>query len=268
MTAPAGYRVVAPGALAGRTAVVTGAGTGIGRAVALRLAELGATVIGIGRRAEKLAETADLVAAAGAPGRFLAQPADVRDPGTAGLVDDLARRHGLHLLVNNAGGQFVAPAATVSPRGFAAVLDLNLTAVARLTRTALPHLAAQGGCVVTVSLSDPERGIPGIAHSAAARSGVLWLTRRLAAEWGPRGVRLVCLAPGTVLTEGVRHEVPAEVLATVVERTPLRRATAPEEVAELVAFLATPAGALVTGQLLALDGGASLVGAAGALLPG
>lgn len=259
---PDRLRVVAAGALAGQTALVTGAGTGIGRAVALRLVSLGATVLGLGRRPDPLAATAAL---ATGPGRFLPFPADVRDPGTTDLVTDLGRRYGLQILVNNAGGQFVAPAAQLSPRGFGSVLDLNLTAVARLTRAARPWLAARGGSVVTISLSAPERGIPGIAHSAAARAGVWGMTRVLAAAWRDQGIRVNCLAPGTVLTDGVRAELPPAVLAEVVRRTPLGRDTRPEEVAELVAFLATDAGALITGQMLALDGGSSLVGAAGAL---
>jgi citronellol/citronellal dehydrogenase len=262
---PDRLRILAPDVLAGQTALVTGAGTGIGRAVALRLTELGATVLGIGRRPEPLAGTAAQVADAGFPGRFLPFPADVRDPNITELVAELGRQYGLQIVVNNAGGQFVAPAAQLSPRGFASVLDLNLTAVARLTRAAHPWLAAAGGCVVTISLSDPERGIAGIAHSAAARAGTLGMTRELAAAWREQGIRVNCLAPGTVLTEGVRHELPPEVLAEVVGRTPLGRDTRPEEVAELVAFLATDAGALITGQMLALDGGSALVGAAGAL---
>ncbi|MFV2084692.1 SDR family NAD(P)-dependent oxidoreductase [Micromonospora sp. LOL_021] len=257
-------QVLRPGLLTGRTALVTGAGTGIGRAVALRLAGLEALVVGVGRRPEPLADTAALAA----PGRFVAWPLDVRRPEQAtDLIAEVGRRYGLDILVNNAGGQFVAPATGISTRGFAAVTDLNLTAVTRLTESARPWLAARGhGRVVNVSLSAPEAGIPGLAHSAAARAGVLGLTRSLAQRWSADGIRLNCLAPGTVLTDGVRHELTGTALAEVLRRTPLGRATTPDEVAELVGFLAGPAGEWITGQLIALDGGATLVGAAGALL--
>ncbi|GAA3731885.1 SDR family NAD(P)-dependent oxidoreductase [Salinactinospora qingdaonensis] len=261
--------VVRPGALAGMTALVTGAGTGIGRAVALRLAALGALVVGVGRTAATLENTGELAAATAPAGRFLARPVNVRDRAQAAeLVASVGREHGLQLLVNNAGGQFVAPARQLSRRGWNSVIDLNLTAIATLTTAALPWLAQRGGSVATISLSAPENGIPNLSHSAAARSATLGMTRELAGRWWPDGVRLNCIAPGTVLTEGVRHELPPDVLADVLARTPLGRDTRPAEVAELVAFLATPAGAQLTGQLLTLDGGATLTGATRALSGG
>ena len=249
MTAPRPQdcRVLPAGTMTGRTALVTGAGTGIGRAVTLRLVELGASVVGVGRREEPLEETARL-----AGERFRYRPLDVRDRAAAeAFVAGLGR---LDLLVNNAGGQFIAPAADISRRGFAAVADLNLTALASLLRAARPRR------VVNLSLSAPERGIAGLAHSAAARAGVAALTRSLAREWPD--VRLFCLAPGTVLTAGVGDELSPEVLARIVETTPLGRDTSLAEVAEWVAALGSGVADAVSGALIELDGGSGLVSSA------
>lgn len=250
-------RVLAPTCLEGISAIVTGAGSGIGRATALRLIELGATVTGVGRHDESLAGTRDLAVD---PERFLIEVVNVRD---AEAVNDLVHRvgedRGIDLLVNNAGGQFFAQATDISDGGWAAVIDLNLTAIFRITRAAHPYLAARRGSVVNMSLSGVERGGMGIAHSIAARAGVLGLTRSLALEWAKDGIRLNCIGPGTVVTSALSQEAADHVLGNLVEKaTPMQRATSPEEVAELVAFLATPAGALMTGQLIQIDGGAHL----------
>jgi citronellol/citronellal dehydrogenase len=241
-------KVLRDDALAGRRALVTGAGTGIGRAVALRLAELGADVVGVGRRPEPLAETASL-------GEVEARQLDVRDGDAVRAFDFGA----VDVLVNNAGGQFVAAADAISERGFAAVLDLNLTAVARLVDVVQPRET-----VVTISLSSPERGIPGMAHSATARAAIAGLTARLAIE-RPE-VAFYCLAPGTVLTDGVREELDEAALLRVLERTPLGSDTPVEAVAEWVAALAAGIAPAASGSLLELDGGAGLRGAVGALL--
>jgi citronellol/citronellal dehydrogenase len=264
-------RVLAPGALAGRRALVTGAGTGIGRAIAVRLAELGAIVVGVGRRPDPLAGTARLIAAAGAlrrpasaaGGGFVARTVDVRDPAAVAAVIGELRGDGLDLLVNNAGGQFVAPARAISDRGMAAVLDLNLTAVARLIDSAGPLLQAAGGTVVTISLSATERGIPGLSHSAAARAAIAALTAQRAEEWASLGVDLYALAPGTVLTDGVREELTPEALARTLKATPLGRDTTLAEVAEWVAAMAAGVTGLASGSHVELDGGAGLRGAAG-----
>jgi citronellol/citronellal dehydrogenase len=220
----------------------------------LRLISLGASVVGVGRREERLAETAAL---AGELFRYAVL--NVREPGAAAFVRSLG---GLDLLVNNAGGQFVAPAETISRRGFDAVVDLNLTALAALIRAARPGLVERKGRVVNLSLSAPERGIAGLAHSAAARAGVAALTKALAVEWHGDGVRLLCLAPGTVLTAGVGEELPPDVLERIVQTTPLGRDTSLPEVAEWVAALGSGIADAVSGALIELDGGSGLVSAA------
>jgi citronellol/citronellal dehydrogenase len=277
---------LAPRCLVERRALVSGAGTGIGRGIAIRLAELGASVVGVGRRPEPLVETGELIADGRGPGDFAWRSLDVRDrDAAAALVEEVARgafdrglaaaeargaaspmtdrEPGLDLLVNNAGGQFIAPAADISDRGMASVLDLNLTAVANLTRAARPFLAERAGTVVTISLSSPERGITGLAHSAAARAAILALTAELAREWREDGIRLYGLAPGTVLTDGVRGEMPPEALAETLKNTPLRADTAVEEIAEWVAGLAAGVGPLPSGTVLQLDGGAGIHGVEG-----
>jgi citronellol/citronellal dehydrogenase len=246
--------VLRQNALAGRSCIVTGAGSGIGRAIAIRFAMLGAHVVGVGRNADALDRTAELIAKAG--GAFEARPCDVRDrEASADLVREIGGRRGIDTLVNNAGGQFAAPAEKISPRGWDAVISLNLTAVFALSSAAFPYLSRHGGCIINMSLSLAERGTPGIAHSVAARAGVLGLTRTLALEWASRGVRVNCIGPGIVETDTLDGRYRETVLKQVETSTPLGRTTLPEEVAELAAFLASPAGELMTGQLIQIDGG-------------
>jgi NAD(P)-dependent dehydrogenase (short-subunit alcohol dehydrogenase family) len=250
-------QVMRPGVHAGRSGFVTGAGSGIGRGIALRLMALGMDVFGTGRRAEALAETGKL--AEGLPGRFSYEPCNVRETDAIeALVDRVGERQGIDLLVNNAGGQFFAPAAGISRKGWDAVIDVNLSAVFVVTKAAYPFLKARRGTVLSISLSGVDRGSMGIAHSIAARAGVLGLTRTLALEWAKDGISLNCIGPGAVITEGLAGEAAQALLDRLVEATPMGRPTTVEEVAELVAFLASPAGHLMTGQLIQIDGAAHL----------
>lgn len=250
-------QVLAEGALDGLSALVTGAGSGIGRAVAQRLTQLGAHVTGLGRHEDTLKETGEVLTG---PGGYDYRVCDVRDTAAAtAAVVEVGEQRGLGLLVNNAGGQFFAPAVRISANGWNSVLDLNLTSVFHLTKAAHPYLARARGSVVNISLSGVERGGMGMAHSIAARSGVLGLTRSLALEWADDGIRLNCIGPGTVLTHALSDEASEHVLGNLVEKaTPMRCPTPPADVAELVAYLASPAGAMMTGQLLQVDGGAHL----------
>lgn len=248
---------LAQGCLDGRLALVTGAGSGIGRAIAERLATLGCRVIGNGRRVDALAQTGDAIVAQG--GVFEALPGDLRSEDTiAALARRLAGEDGLDLLVNNAGGQFYAPATSISRRGWQAVIDLNLNALFALTSACQPALARRRGSVVSLSLSGVERGSKGLAHTIAARAGVLGMTRTLALEWAADGIRLNCLAPGLVETPAFSGAADAQTLARLRAAIPMARATGMDEIAEMVAFLATPAAAMLTGQLLHLDGGAAI----------
>jgi citronellol/citronellal dehydrogenase len=251
--------VLRAGVLAGETCLVTGAGSGIGRAIAVRLSSLGASVVGVGRRLAPLQETAREISTFG--GKFSCQACDVRDTAAVErLVEHVGRNDGLHILVNNAGGQFASRAEAISRRGWDAVIDLNLSSVFSMTRAAFPFLARRGGSVVNISLTPVERGAPGIAHSIAARAGVLGLTRTLALEWASHRIRLNCIAPGVVFTQGLSANYSREALEHLCSGIPLGRDTPANEVAELAAYLVSPAGAMITGQLLQIDGGASLAG--------
>lgn len=249
--------VLSPGILQGLSCVVTGAGSGIGRAIALRMTVLGARVFGIGRRIEPLEQTAQLATEAG--GRFEFESCNVRETAAIeALVQRIGEAHGIDVLVNNAGGQFASPAEKISRRGWDAVIDLNLNSVFSVTSAAYPYLARRGGSVINISLSQVERGSPGVAHSIAARAGVLGLTRTLALEWAHVGIRVNCIGPGTVLTDGLSDNYRETVLAQLKDAAPLGRDTRAEEVAELAAFLASGAARMMTGQLVQIDGGAHI----------
>jgi citronellol/citronellal dehydrogenase len=248
-----------PGLLTGRQALVTGGGTGIGRATALELAALGARVAVVGRRAELLHETAALAQSTG--GDVLAYPCDIREPEQVdAMLDAVLASHGsVDILVNNAGGQFVAPAERISLNGFRAVTRLDLDAVFALT-TAVANrsmIDSGGGSVVSVTIS-PRRAMPGMAHSAAARAGVEGLTRTLAVEWARHGIRLNCVAAGIVHTTAWDgYGLDPAVVATSI---PAGRLATPEEIARAIVFLASPAASYVTGATLLVDGGLDNVG--------
>jgi citronellol/citronellal dehydrogenase len=249
--------VLSPGCLSAYRAVVTGAGSGLGRVITTRLVDLGASVVGMGRREHKLAETGRLVA--DLAGEYSWTPVDLRDAGAARTAVQAAGAGGLDLLVNNAGGQFYAAAAEISDQGFRAVVDLNLNAVFTVISAAQPALAVRGGSIVSISLSGIDRGGVGLGHSLAARAGVLALTRTIALEWAHLGIRANCVGPGVVLTDELPPTVAADLSDRVVPMgVPAGRPTPAEDVAELVAFLATPAARMISGQLLQVDGAAHL----------
>ncbi|WP_432039872.1 SDR family oxidoreductase [Streptomyces cucumeris] len=242
----------------GRTALVTGGGSGIGRAVAQRWAAGGGHVTVLGRREEALRETVGLIEAAG--GRADAVTCDVRDAAAVdAAVDQVADRHGrLDVLVNNAAGNFVVPAEDLSPGGWKAVVDIVLTGTFHCTRAAARHMLPAGrGAVLNVIASYAWHGHPGTVHSAAAKAGVLAMSRTLAVEWGGRGVRLNCIAPGPTETDGAFAALwPTEAArARVMGSVPAGRFTTPEEVAESAAFLVSDRAAYVTGDVLVVDGG-------------
>jgi citronellol/citronellal dehydrogenase len=247
-----------PGLLDGQVAIVTGGGSGLGRASALELAALGAQVVVCGRRVEPLEETA--AAADGA--RVEARSCDIREEDQVeALVDAVLERHGrIDLLVNNAGGQYMTPAEDITPKGFRTVMRLNVEgnwlmthAVATRAMMGGPDAGPRGGKIVNVTLS-PHHGLPGMAHSSAARAAVENLTRVLSIEWARFGIRLTALAAGHFATETLRTKYPQQVVEGVADTVPLGRLGTEEEFAWLVAYLATPAGDYFSGAVLTLDG--------------
>src|SRR3954454_22767354 len=244
----------------GRVALVTGGGTGIGRATARLLAESGASVAICGRRPEPLERARAEIEAAG--GACLAVGADVREGGEVERVVAAAveRFGAVDVLVNNAGGQFAAPAEEISDKGWRAVHRLNVDAVWALTREVATRsmIAGGGGLVVFVGFS-PRRGIPGYAHAAAARAAAGSLATSLALEWSRHGIRSVAVVPGTIDTEGLAG-YGAEKVEDWKRSVPLGRLGRPEEVGALIAFLASAGGAYVTGATILVDGGADAWG--------
>jgi len=237
---------------AGKVALVTGGGTGIGRATAVELARTGAKVVVCGRRPEPLeAVQAEL----GEKG--LAVPTDVREPEqVAALVDRAIERFGrIDVLVNNAGGQFLAPAEEISLKGWRAVHRLAVDAVWDLTRMVAERsmIPNKDGVVVFIGFS-PRRGMAEMAHAAAARAAIENLAGSLALEWSQHGIRTVCVALGNIATEGLDGYGPERV-AEWEREVPLGRLGTPEEAAALIAFLASPGGAYVTGTTVVMDGG-------------
>jgi citronellol/citronellal dehydrogenase len=245
---------------AGRVALVTGGGTGIGRATALELASSGARVVLCGRRTEPLERVQAEVEALG--GEALAAPADVREGDEADRVVGaaLARFGHVDVLVNNAGGQFSAPAEEISDNGWRAVHRVTVDAVWSMTRAVATRsmIPGGGGLVVFVGFS-PRRGIPGFAHASAGRAAVANLAAGLALEWSRHGIRSVCVAPGTILTEGLAG-YEDDLVESWRRSIPLGRLGRPEEVGALIAFLASQGGAYVTGTTIVVDGGADAWG--------
>ncbi len=255
MADPSPSRIFAPGLLEGRVCAVSGAGSGLGRSTALELARLGATVVGCGRRAEPLAETVEAIGAEG--GAAESEALDIRDADAVdAFVEGILERHGrLDVLVNNAGGQFLSPAEVISPKGFRTVIELNVQGTWQMTHAAATKaFVPQGaGKVVNVTLS-PHNGMPGMVHSGAARAAVENMTRTLSVEWARFGIRLVAIAAGQFDTETLRTKYPPEVTANVPRTIPLGRLGTPEEMAWMVAYLASPAGDFLSGCVITVDG--------------
>ena len=242
-----------PGLFEGQVAIVSGAGSGIGRVTALELAELGAEVFICGRRSEPIEETAGLAPS----GRIHPIVADIREEDQVdALVTEVLERHPkIDLLVNNAGGQFLAPAEAISPKGFRTVIRLNVEGTwlmthAVATRSMIP---SGGGKVVSITIS-PHGGQPGMAHSSAARGAVESLMKVLSVEWSRFNIKLNAVAVGTVGTDIFYEKYPQEVIEAMSSSVPLGRVGTPEEIAGAIVYLASPVGDFVSGAVLDVDG--------------
>lgn len=257
-----GYRsIFHPGLFAGKTLLVTGGGSGIGRCTAHELASLGARVVVTGRRQEKLDAVAAEIAADG--GQVDTRAFDIRDEdAVAAAVTSVLDEHGpLHGLVNNAGGQFPAPLEQISKKGWDAVVANNLTGGFLVAREVYRQcMKAHGGSIVNM-LADMWSGMPMMGHSGAARAGMLNFTETAAIEWGAAGVRVNAVAPGFVASSGLDSYDPAfarAVLPRMKAVSPLGRLGEEAEVSAAIVFLLSDAAAFVTGSCIRIDGGSSL----------
>src|SRR3954451_8635533 len=241
--------IFAPGLLDGRVVLITGGGTGLGRAAAAELRSCGAEVVVCGRREEVVLRTAAELGA-------LAVDGDVREPADAERIVRFAleRCGRLDALVNNAGGQYFVPAEAIEPKGWRAVSRLNLGGAELMARAAaeLAFRPAGGGTVVNVTLS-PHHGLPGMTHSSAARAAVEGLTRALAREWRADGIAVLAVAAGHFDTESIR-KYPEPVWKAAARTVPLGRLGREEEHAWLVALACSSLGRALSGSVVTLDG--------------
>jgi len=256
-----GYRsIFAPDAFAGRTIVVTGAGSGIGRCTAHELASLGAHVVLVGRKPDKLARVAGELAAEGHASTQHA--VDIRDEeGVRATVAAIVKARGrIDGLVNNAGGQFPSPLATISKKGFEAVVATNLTGGFLVAREVFTQSMCDHGGAIVNMLADAWNGMPGMGHSGAARAGMFNLTQTAAVEWASSGVRVNAVAPGWVASSGLDTYEDPGVRALIPElrrQVPLHRLATEAEVSAAIVFLLSDAAAFITGEVIRIDGGAS-----------
>lgn len=256
-----GY-LAGPYAPSATRALVTGGSSGIGRDIALMLAAAGVEVHVLGRRLERLEETA---AMAGPGSKVVPHAADVRDAAAVDAAFTAAEADGpVDLLVNAAGGAFLAHAEDISPNGFATVVASSLTGPFHvLRRWARPLIeAGRSGSALLITSALAAREVPGAAHSSAAKAGLEALIRSLAVEWGPKGLRVNALAPGAFETEGATDGMWSEpnVRSSALAAIPMGRFGRPEELIGAAAFLVSSAGTYVNGATLVVDGGWHLSG--------
>jgi citronellol/citronellal dehydrogenase len=249
--------VFRPDLFKGRTIIVTGGGSGIGRCTAHELVALGADVAILGRTAEKLAEVRAEIEEDG--GKVLTQVCDIRDEAMViAAIDAVLNAYGrIDGLVNNAGGQYRAPMKTITTKGFEAVVRSNLTGGFIFMREVYNRwMEANGGAIVNI-IADIWHGWPDYAHSGAARGGMLTLSETAACEWAASGVRVNTVAPGGIASSGFDTYTP-EAKAKILQyppTVPLQRYGSESELSAAVVFLLSPAAAYITGACLRVDGG-------------
>ncbi len=263
--------VFRPGLLAGQVAVITGGGTGIGFGIAELLAQLGAHVVLASRKPAHLDPAVDKIR--NADGSASAVAVDVRDADRVkAMVDSIHSEHGrIDILVNNAAGNFYAPSETLSANAWKSVIEIDLYGTFFCSQAVAPIMRQSGGGrIINISMTLHYRGWPQMAHATAAKAGIDALTRTLAMEWAPHGIRVNAIAPGPIPTEGVRKaftpppnsegvvDLFAEerAMSAYAKRAiPLGRWGSPADIANMVAFLVSPAGDWITGSIMVVDGG-------------
>jgi citronellol/citronellal dehydrogenase len=260
-----GYQsVFRPGLFEGTTSLVTGGGSGIGRCVAHEIASLGGTVVIVGRDPAKLERVRKEIEAAG--GRVTTHVCDIRDEVAVGAtIDAVLAEHGrIDHLVNNAGGQFMAPLKSLSTNGFEAVVRTNLTGGFIFMREVHARWMERHGGAIVNMIADMWHGLPNVAHTAAARAAMHNLTQTAACEWAACGVRVNCIAPGLIVSSGFDNysgeAVPG--ILGFARKIPAQRFGTVAEVSAAIVFLLSPAASYITGSCIRVDGGSPLAGPA------
>lgn len=252
--------VFSPALFANKTCLVTGGGTGIGRACAELFLSLGARVAILGRRQDVVENAALAMDATGQ--RVVALRCDIRQPDEveSAVAEIKQRLGGVDILVNNAGGQFPSPAENISSKGFEAVVRNNLLGTWNMTReVATQCMIPQNSGVICNVIANIERGFPGMVHTGAARAGVENMTKTLSIEWVRYNIRINAVAPGVILTEGIA-QYDAFMIEHMQKATPMKRLGTPQEVADSVIFLCSPGASYISGETLYVDGAARLWG--------
>ena len=252
--------IYAPDLFAGRTMLVSGGGSGIGRATAWLFARLGARVVLTGRKAEKLGDARRALKEAGLKAETF--PVDIRDPASVAALFAHLEANDLmpDTIINSAGGQFPQAALAMNEKGWQTVIATNLDGTWRMMQGAarLWQAAGCGGSIINIVVV-VRQGLYGIAHSVAARSGVIGLSQNLAVEWAPLSIRINCIAPGVIETAGWNVYDP-EVVAKYPGSNPTKRVGSAWDVAQTCAYLASSAADFTTGELVHVAGGGQLWG--------
>jgi citronellol/citronellal dehydrogenase len=248
----------APDLLGGQVALVTGGGTGMGRATAIEMARCGADVVVLGRRAEPIEDCAKIIRELGR--KAVAIPTDIRlpdqiDAAMHRIKGEFGR---LDILVNNAGGQFVTPARELNNKGFETVIRNNLIGSWQMTKAVADYFMLEHGGSIVFVTACVRSGLSGFVHTAAARGGVLAMMKTLAFEWAEFGIRLNCVAPGTIKTEGMDHYPIDPEQWLKLNRNVMGHMGDVGDISAAIIFLSSSLGKFVTGEEWYIDGGETL----------